>query len=62
MLLSDMPSYQLLNRARTLRDMAREAADERSRKAILQVALQYEAEAFARARQFEGELSENAAD
>jgi len=62
MSLSNMPSYRLLNRARTLRDMAREAADERTRKAILQVALQYEAEAFAPAKQLESELSENAAD
>ena len=62
MSLSEMPSYQLLKRARSLRELAREAADERTRKAILQVALEYEAEAFARARSLERELREDAAD
>ena len=62
MSLSEMPSYQLLKRARSLRELAREAADDRTRKAILQVALEYEAEAFARARSLERELREDAAD
>jgi hypothetical protein len=62
MSLSELPSFHLLKRARSLRDLAREAEDERTRKAILQVALEYEAEAFARAKQIERELQQDAAD
>jgi hypothetical protein len=62
MSLSEMPSFHLLKRARSLRQLAREAADERTRKAILHVALEYEAEAFARARSLERELRDDAAD
>jgi hypothetical protein len=42
--------------------MARETEDDRSRKAILQVALEYEAEVFSRAKKPERLLRQGAAD
>jgi hypothetical protein len=41
--------------------MARETEDDRSRKAILQVALEYEAEAFSRTKKIERLLRQGAA-
>ena len=49
MSLADLPTSHLLKRAKSLREMARETEDDRSRKAILQVAFEYEAEASSRA-------------
>jgi hypothetical protein len=62
MSLADLPTHHLLNRARSLREMAREAEDERTRKAILQVAQEYEAQASARSRNPEREVRKDAAD
>ena len=62
MSLGDLPTSDLLKRAKSLREMARETEDDRSRKAILQVALEYEAEAFSRAKKPERLLRQGAAD
>jgi len=62
MSLADLPTSHLLKRAKSLREMARETEDDRSRKAILQVALEYEAEAFSRAKKPERLLRQGAAD
>jgi hypothetical protein len=62
MSLADLPTQHLLKRARGLREMARESEDERTRKAILQVAQEYEAEASARSRDLEREARKDAAD
>jgi hypothetical protein len=61
MLLADLPTSHLLKRAKSLREMARETADDRSRKAILQVALEYEAEASSRANKPERLLRQGSA-
>jgi hypothetical protein len=57
-----MPIGQLMQRAKSLRRMAREAEDERTRKAILQVALEYEAQAVSLAEDLEQEPRKDAAD
>jgi hypothetical protein len=62
MSLADLPTHHLLKRVRSLREMAREAEDERTRKAILQVAQEYEAEASARSRNLERGVRKDAAD
>jgi hypothetical protein len=59
---TDLPTHRLLKRARSLREMAREAEDERTRKAILQVAQEYEAEASGRSRNPERRVAKDAAD
>ena len=58
---ADLPTSHLLKRAKSLREMARETADDRSRKAILQVALEYEAEASSRANKPERLLRQGSA-